>query len=110
MDTFLLRIISVQTACDGSRHCPMTAAPTTAAAQLALNGVQKTHKEHTMTRPAAKTIGRLTIAVDECGSPRWTRITDDQRNHVAILNEEEAHDLHYALSRIVKHLSKGPLS
>ena len=56
-----------------------------------------------MAYPSTKTIGQLTISVDYQGYPRWTRITD-KNGYVFIFNEEEAHDLHYALSRIVEFL------
>lgn len=55
-----------------------------------------------MSRPDNKTIGDLRISVDGQGWPRWTRITVS--GGTVILNEEQAHDLHYALSRIVQFL------
>jgi hypothetical protein len=58
-----------------------------------------------MTHPKEKTIGgAITVSVDYSGYPRWTRIKDDRGNWVATLNEEEAHDLHYAMTRIVAFL------
>jgi hypothetical protein len=57
-----------------------------------------------MTHPKDKTISNLNISVDFNGWPRWTRITATDRLWVAVLNEEEARDLHYALTRIIAFL------
>lgn len=61
-----------------------------------------------MTVPTPKTIGDITVTVDERGWPFWTRINiPSGLNGVTYgisLNEEQAHDLHYALSRIVEYL------
>jgi len=56
-----------------------------------------------MSKPDSKCIGNFEISVDFNGWPRWTRITGHS-GFVEILNEEQAHDLHYALSRIVEFL------
>ncbi len=56
-----------------------------------------------MTRPDSKCIKGLEIHVDAEGWPRWTRITGPN-GFMEILNEEQAHDLHYALSRVVEFL------
>lgn len=58
-----------------------------------------------MGKPATKTIGNLSISVDYNGYPRWTRFSiGNGEQGIFILDEEQAHDLHYALSRIVEFL------
>lgn len=58
----------------------------------------------------AKITDRLLVAVAEAGRPLWTRIEvnpgDSQRRAVALLNEEQARELHFRLSRIVAFLDK----
>jgi hypothetical protein len=58
-----------------------------------------------MGHPKPKSIGDMSISVDMNGYPRWTRInvTNGERGSF-IFDEEQAHDLHYALSRIVAFL------
>jgi hypothetical protein len=56
-----------------------------------------------MSHPTPKAIGKWRITVDGPEShPRWTRISSPSGS--VIFDEEEAHDLHYALSRIVVYL------
>jgi len=58
--------------------------------------------------PTPKTISGVCVRVDQCGWPRWTRFDGERVNW--ILNEEEARDLHYALSRIVEFLDDAKRS
>lgn len=63
-----------------------------------------------MGHPNAAKIGqRLLVAVAEAGHPLWTRIDIDpgsERNATALLNHEEARELHFRLGRIVAFLDK----
>jgi hypothetical protein len=59
-----------------------------------------------MSQPIPKTIGDFTISVDYSGWPRWTRISiKNGEGGSFCFNEEQTHDLHYALSRIVEFLA-----
>jgi hypothetical protein len=55
-----------------------------------------------MNHPSKKTIGDFEIAVDFEGWPRWTRIRAGDQEF--IFTEEQAHDLLYAMQRIVAFL------
>jgi hypothetical protein len=58
-----------------------------------------------LTAPTEKAIGAFSISVDSQGWPRWTRIRNRANDQwFMVLNEEEARDLHYALTRIVDFL------
>jgi hypothetical protein len=58
-----------------------------------------------MGHPEPKNIGDVTVSVDYNGWPRWTRLNIRNGERGAfIFNEEQARDLHYALTRVVEFL------
>ena len=63
-----------------------------------------------MNYPQKQKIDNLAISIDFQGWPRCTRIDADDGKWVAVLDEENARQLHYALTRIVAFLEDAKIT